>query len=65
LHGAPVGGLSEFGGWIDARAISVAARQGSCTGTWRTVPDVRGRLDDTAENFLERHGLIVVIADVH
>jgi hypothetical protein len=29
------------------------------------VPDVRDHVDDAAQDFLERHRLIVVIADVH
>ena len=53
-------GLSKLG-----RAVGVRSHHRCRNLAWSAVPDVRDRVDDAAQDFLERHRLIVVIADVH
>ena len=48
-----------------ARAIGVRAGYRRRNRTWSAILDLRDRFDDALEDFLERHCLIVVVADVH
>jgi hypothetical protein len=36
-----------------------------CNGTWSAFREARDRVDNAADDFLQRHRLIVVIADVY
>ena len=45
--------------------LRVDAGPGKLLVTWTAVDDVRDCADDAAEDLLERHRLIVVIADTH
>src|SRR5262249_61435115 len=56
----PVRGLSQLGGAVGGRA-----RHRRRDMAWSAARDGRDSGDDAAEDLLERHRLIVVIADVH
>src|SRR5262245_45405468 len=59
LDGLPIGSLSKLCGVIEVRT----RRRHNMV--WSALRDVRDRINNTPEDLLERHCLIVVIVDVH